>query len=125
MADQENISADFVFGTLATDDLRLAQLRAAQLGVAHDTLSPLDPQPGEAVTVHVTLGPAISADHVTCYYTTDGSLPDGARGVACEWYGGDPVPGWRCLGYAAVGLPRAVGRRASRPGQWRAGALPN
>lgn len=82
MADQENVSADFVFGTLATDDLRLAQLRAAQLGVAHDTLSPLDPQPGEAVTVHVALGPAISADHVTCYYTTDASLPDGARGVA-------------------------------------------
>lgn len=79
---QEHVSADFVFGTLATDELRLAQLRAAQLGVAHDTLSPLDPQPGEAVTVHVTLGPAISADHVTCYYTTDASLPDGARGVA-------------------------------------------
>ena len=44
------VSADFMFGTLATDDLRLAQIRAASTGVhhAHD-LEPPDPRPGEAV----------------------------------------------------------------------------
>jgi glycosidase len=76
-------SADFVFGTLATDDLRLAQMRAARSGVAHDhRLHPPDPRPGEPVAVHVLLGPRIAADHVTCYYTTDGSQPLGQRGQA-------------------------------------------
>lgn len=79
----DNVSQDFVFGTLATDDLRLAQLRAAAAGVTHDlNLEPTDPRPGESVAVHATLGPAVSADHVSCYYTTDGSLPDGKHGVA-------------------------------------------
>jgi glycosidase len=79
----ENVSQDFVFGTLATDDLRLAQIRAARSGVAHAyRLEPADPGPGEPVTLHVSLGPEIAADHVTCYYTTDGRDPDGARGAA-------------------------------------------
>ena len=53
----DNVSQDFVFGTLATDDLRLAQLRAAVAGVlhAHD-LEPLDPRPGEACPVRVRRG---------------------------------------------------------------------
>lgn len=75
-------SADFVFGTLATDDLRIAQLRASRSGVAHgQRLVPLDPGPGEAVTVQATTGPRIDATYVTCYYTTDGSDPQGSRGV--------------------------------------------
>ena len=53
-----NDSQDFVFGTLATDDLRLAQIRAAGAGVLHGhDLRPQDP--GEANTVGVTLGPAV------------------------------------------------------------------
>lgn len=79
----DNVSQDFVFGTLATDDLRLAQLRAAQAGVAHAyQITPADPRPGEAVTVQISLGPQIAADRVTCYYTTDGGDPNGRRGVA-------------------------------------------
>ncbi len=82
-AQAENVSADFVFGTLATDDLRLAQMRAARTGVAHEHhISPPDPHPGEAVTVHVSLGPQVAAERVSCYYTTDGSEPRGLRGVA-------------------------------------------
>jgi cyclomaltodextrinase / maltogenic alpha-amylase / neopullulanase len=51
---EENVSQDFVFGTLATDALRLAQMRTARSGVAHaHHLEPLDPQPGEPVVVHV------------------------------------------------------------------------
>lgn len=79
----EHISNDFVFGTLATDELRLAQLRAAQAGVAHAyQITPADPLPGAPVDVFVSLGPQVLADHVTCYYTTDGGEPDGRHGVA-------------------------------------------
>jgi glycosidase len=79
----ENASQDFVFGTLATDALRIAQIRAAHSGIAHAyRLEPADPRPGEPVTIRISLGPQVAADHVTCYYTTDGSEPHGARGVA-------------------------------------------
>ncbi|HEU4326261.1 MAG TPA: alpha-amylase family glycosyl hydrolase [Roseiflexaceae bacterium] len=81
----DNVSADFVFGTLATDDLRLAQIRAASSGVAHaHRLEPHDPLPGQPVTVYVSLGPEVRADRVTCYYTADGSDPDGHHGVAAN-----------------------------------------
>ena len=76
-------SADFVFGTLATDELRLAQLRATTSGVHHGhDLEPLDPRPGEPITVRVTVGPAVQADRVTCYVTIDGTDPAGDHGVA-------------------------------------------
>ena len=86
------VSSDFIFGTLATDDLRLAQLQAAAAGVRHGSdIDPRDPGPGEPVRVRVTLGPRVQADRVTCYYTIDGSDPAGERGepttglaVACE-----------------------------------------
>jgi glycosidase len=75
------VSADFMFGTLATDDLRLAQMRAASTGVHHGhDLEPPDPRPGEAVRITVTVGGGVHADHLTCYYTTDGSDPAGDRG---------------------------------------------
>jgi glycosidase len=77
------VSADFVFGTLATDELRLAHLRAATAALHHGhDLEPLDPDPGQPVTVRVTLGPALDADRVTAYFTTDGADPSGSHGVA-------------------------------------------
>jgi glycosidase len=79
----EQPSADFVFGTLATDDVRIARLRADRSSIAHSQrLSPLDPQPGEAVRILATTGPQLAVTHVTCYYTLDGSDPQGARGIA-------------------------------------------
>ncbi|MDQ3870855.1 MAG: alpha-amylase family glycosyl hydrolase, partial [Chloroflexota bacterium] len=79
----EDVSADFVFGTLATDDLRVAQLRAAASGVQHGhDIEPRDPLPGGQVVLRVTLGPKVVVDRVTCYYTTEGSDPTGSRGVA-------------------------------------------
>lgn len=79
----DNVSQDFVFGTLATDALRLAQLRAASAGVAHNhEIIPPDPRAGQAVEVRVSLGPQVAAEHVTCYYSTDGRDPAGQRGVA-------------------------------------------
>jgi cyclomaltodextrinase / maltogenic alpha-amylase / neopullulanase len=85
--DHPQPSADFIFGTLATDELRLARLRADRSGVAHgQQITPSDPRPGEAVTVEASTGPAIAATNLTCYYTIDGSDPDGARGVANNGY---------------------------------------
>jgi len=53
----DDVSADFVFGTLATDDLRLAQLRASGSGLHHGhDLEPADPDPGVPVTIGVMLG---------------------------------------------------------------------
>lgn len=79
----DDISPDFVFGTLATDELRLAQVRAATVGFHHGhDLEPLDPDPGESVTVRVTLGQAVAADRVKAYVTTDGRDPVGDRGGA-------------------------------------------
>ena len=77
------VSADFVFGTLATDALRLAELRRASEGVrhAHD-LEPADPPPGVPIRIGVTIGPQVLADRVTAYYSTDGSDPAGAGGTA-------------------------------------------
>ncbi len=74
---------DFVFGTLATDELKLVHHRAVRRGVQHAyAISPRDPQPDEPVTLKVTLGPDLKADHVACYYTVDGSQPKGSQGVA-------------------------------------------
>ena len=75
------VSSDFIFGTLATDELRLAQVRAAVAGIHHGSdVAPRDPSPNEPVRVRVTLGPQVQADRVTCYYTTDGTDPSGDRG---------------------------------------------
>jgi glycosidase len=77
----DDVSQDFVFGTLATDDLRLARVRAATAGVLHEfDLEPADPGPDDPVVIGATIGPRVAADHVTVYWTADGSDPAGARG---------------------------------------------
>ncbi len=74
---------DFIFGTLATDELKLIHHRVLRRGVQHNhDLSPRDPRPGDAVTLTVRVGQDVIADHVTVYYTTDGSFPAGKRGTA-------------------------------------------
>ncbi len=92
----DDVSADFIFGTMATDARRLAFLKAELSGVSHrHRIEPADPLPQQAVTLRVSLGPAVVADHVTCYFTTDGSEPAGARGV--------PAPGARAIAFERVG----------------------
>jgi hypothetical protein len=67
---------EFIFGTLATDDLKLLHHRAARSGVHHAyAISPRDPQPGQPVTITVEVGPDIPASQVACAYTLDSSLP--------------------------------------------------
>ena len=74
---------DFIFGTLATDELKLVHHRVARYGLQHGhDLEPRDPKPGQPVTLTVRVGPDLDAEQVACYYTLDGSEPSGARGDA-------------------------------------------
>lgn len=74
---------EFVFGTLATDELKLVHHRVVRRGIQHGfNISPRDPRPGQTVILHVTTGPELDVDTVACYYTNDGSIPEGSRGVA-------------------------------------------
>ncbi|MEP0763805.1 MAG: alpha-amylase, partial [Chloroflexota bacterium] len=74
---------EFIFGTFATDELKVVHHRTARRGVQHGfALSPRDPLPGQPVTLTVQTGTDFSADAVACYYTLDGSAPAGSHGVA-------------------------------------------
>lgn len=78
---------EFIFGTFATDQLKLIHHRASLAGVQHQhTLIPRDPLPGQPITIHARTGSTLTVDHVACYYTTDGSLPVGSHGVASNGY---------------------------------------
>lgn len=81
-----NVTQDFIFGTMATDTLRLAAIQAEGRGVHHgNRIVPADPEPGQVVTLTVSVGTEVSADAVHAFYTLDGSLPtsDGAS-IALE-----------------------------------------
>lgn len=72
---------DFVFGTLASDDLKLNYHRLAHSGIQHNhQRQPLDPAPGEPVILIVQTGQDLSPDHMAAYVTLDGSDPQGSRG---------------------------------------------
>ena len=74
---------DFIFGTLATDQLKLIHHRTLHKGVQHAfRTSPQDPSPGSPITLEVEIGPNVDVDNVACYYTVDGSEPKGSRGQA-------------------------------------------
>jgi cyclomaltodextrinase len=74
---------EFIYGTVAIDDLKLVHHRLSKSGLQHaHEIRPRDPHPGQPVTVLVKVGPDSLFDHVVCYYTIDGSEPAGSRGVA-------------------------------------------
>lgn len=79
----ETVMEDFIFGGIEADEQeRLALERRRWTGIRHfHRIDPLDPQPGEPVTVTVYAGPTVQVDHITLYFTTDGSDPAGCRGV--------------------------------------------
>jgi len=81
---------EFIFGTLATDQLKLIRHRASHRGIihAHD-ISPRDPQLGQPIILTVHVGTNLNLDHIVCYYTTDGTQPAGDKGVA---YSGTAAP---------------------------------
>ncbi len=81
---------DFVFGFLNTEQSRLEDLRAKRGGVTHfQRRAPRDPLPGQPITVQLTVGPGQLHDRAWVYWTTDGSDPEGAHGVATR---GHAVP---------------------------------
>ena len=81
---------DFIFGTLSTDQLKLNYLRTANSGIQHRyQMNPLDPQPGEGVTIQVETGPDVAVENMAGYFTLDGSQPDGSKGEAIV---GEVVP---------------------------------
>ena len=85
MSDVAGVTQDFIFGTLATDELRLEALRAAARGVFHgNRIYPADPEPGEPVEVSVSIGTDADADRVFACYSLDGSEPDPLTGPRVE-----------------------------------------
>ncbi|MDQ3045789.1 MAG: alpha-amylase family glycosyl hydrolase, partial [Chloroflexota bacterium] len=72
----KNVTQDFIFGTLATDELRLEALRAEARGISHlNQINPLDPVPDEPVTLTVLSGLAINLVKLVAAYTLDGTDP--------------------------------------------------
>lgn len=81
------VMQDFVFGPLEADANILAAERRRWSGVRHGhVIQPLDPLPGQPVTITVTLGRDVLADRVTAYVTTDGSEPAGRGGEAANGF---------------------------------------
>lgn len=74
---------DFIFGTLATDALRRARVDGLRAGVTHQhQRAPRQPVPGKPTDVFLSVGPACPGERAWLYWTTDGSDPVGAGGVA-------------------------------------------
>jgi cyclomaltodextrinase / maltogenic alpha-amylase / neopullulanase len=81
---------EFIFGTLATDQLKLMHHRARHRGLHHaHEISPRDPKPGQPITLTVYVGTNVSVDRMVCYYTNNGTQPAGEKGIA---YSGEVVP---------------------------------
>lgn len=75
--EMQEVTNDFIFGTLATDELRLEQVRASTRGVWHGSrVSPQDPFPGDTLTFTVSVGSDTDAERVELLLTRDGSMPD-------------------------------------------------
>ncbi len=78
---------DFIFGSLNTEDKRLEVARAHRAGITHaQNRTPRDPQPGEAITLELTVGPTHPHDRAWVYWTNDGSDPAGANGHATHGF---------------------------------------
>lgn len=84
---------EFSFGTLATDELRLAQLKSQRQGLVHlNRIEPRDPIPGQPVQVVAQSASDVDVKQVICRYSTDGSKPSKDKGnevvftrSAVEW----------------------------------------
>lgn len=67
---------DIIFGKLISDQLKLTTHRALRSGIQHQhDITPLDPTPDDAVTIHLTTANDLPIESATLRYTTDGSDP--------------------------------------------------
>jgi cyclomaltodextrinase len=74
---------DFIFGTLATEELRFKRVRNRRAGVSHSQRrEPRDPLPGQEVNLELSVGPDHPCEQAWIYWTNDGSEPKGSKGVA-------------------------------------------
>jgi glycosidase len=84
------MAEDFVFGPAESTAAVVEARKTALAGFSHaHRLDPRDPLPGEPVVVRATAGPDVDAEPIWVYFTTDGSAPAGADGVATS---GSAVP---------------------------------
>ncbi len=78
---------DFIFGTLATEELRFEHVRTRRAGVSHShARNPRDPLPGQVITVELTIGPDHPFEQAWVYWTNDGTDPTGKLGVASNGF---------------------------------------
>jgi cyclomaltodextrinase / maltogenic alpha-amylase / neopullulanase len=77
---------DFIFGTLATEELRLSHVRARSAGVTHyQARFPRDPLPDQPITFELIVGPANpgglpALERAWLYWSVDGLDPQGEMG---------------------------------------------
>ncbi|HNT23784.1 MAG TPA: glycoside hydrolase family 13 protein [Anaerolineales bacterium] len=89
-ANPQQPTNDFVFGTLATDELRTNLVRTRRAGVTHlQARRPRDPLPGQPIELELTVGPAYPLEQAWVYWTNDGCDPAGSLGQA---QGGQATP---------------------------------
>ncbi len=97
---------DFIFGTFSTNESRIAHVLKLHGGVTHAQVRiPRDPQPGQAVQIHLSLGPSHPQEKAWVYWTNDGSDPAGENGVATNGFVSalHPVASeWDILGWGYV-----------------------
>lgn len=78
---------DFIFGTLSTDESRIASLKMYRGGVTHaQQRFPRDPLPEQAIQIDLNVGPSYPYSQAWVYWTNDGSDPDGKNGTAVNGY---------------------------------------
>lgn len=78
---------DFIFGTLSTDEARIAHIKNIRGGITHaHKRTPRDPLPGQAITIELTIGPTYSQNQAWVYWTNDDSDPAGKNGFAVNGY---------------------------------------
>ena len=78
---------DFIFGTFSTNESRIAHVLKLHGGVTHAQVRvPRDPQPGQDVQIHLSLGPSHPQEKAWIYWTNDGSDPAGENGAAANGF---------------------------------------
>jgi len=100
---------DNIFGTNIEPETRQARHRASHSGVRHlMRREPLDPLPGQPITLHLTTGGTVPYDAAVCRYTTDGSDPNSPTATVLELEPGPAEwddPGWGFVRGWTVDLP--------------------
>ncbi len=120
---------DFIFGTLATGELRQMHRHLLASGVTHRSArSPRDPQPGQPVQLSLTVGVPWPCKQAWVYWTSDGSDPLGSAGVALHGHALPMQPSgvdWDVLewGYIAQYQAELPGQPAGAVVRYRLSAI--